>query len=78
MEIILFQVKNMKITTRVVRTVLADILSIPSSKTLQRRHLNTHFIELIGADNQLIKREAELQPSFQPLSAANKVKLVSC
>jgi hypothetical protein len=59
-------------------TVLADILSIPSSKTLLRRHLNTHFIELIGADNQLIKREAELQPSFQPLSAANKVKLVSC
>jgi hypothetical protein len=59
-------------------TVLADILSIPSSKTLLRRHLNTHFIELIGADNQLIKREAELQTSFQPLSAANKVKLVSC
>ena len=58
-------------------TVLADILSIPSSKTLLRRHLNTHFIELIGSENQMIKREAELQPTYHPLSAANKVKLVS-
>jgi hypothetical protein len=57
-------------------TVLADILSIPSSKTLLRRHLNTHFIELIGSENQLLKREAEIQPLYQPLSAANKVKLV--
>lgn len=58
-------------------TVLADILSIPSSKTLLRRHLNTHFIDLIGAENQMIKRETEIKPNYQPLSAANKIKLVS-
>jgi hypothetical protein len=57
-------------------TVLADILSIPSSKTLLRRHLNTHFIDLIGAENQMIKREMELKTNYQPLSAANKIKLV--
>ena len=57
-------------------TVLSDILSIPVSKTLLRRHLNTHFIDLIGAENQLIKREAEMKSSYLPLSAANKIKLV--
>ncbi len=57
-------------------TVLSDILSIPVAKTLLRRHLNTHFIDLIGVENQLLKRDAELKQSYTPLSAATKIKLV--
>ncbi len=62
---------------RFTSTVLSDILSIPGAKTLLRRHLTTHFIDLIGAENQLLKREAELQPTYVPLSAATKIKIVS-
>ncbi len=57
-------------------TVLADILSIPSSKTLLRRHLNTLFIDLIGADMHQLKKDAEAQPNYQQLTASSKVKHV--
>jgi hypothetical protein len=57
-------------------TVLADILSIPSSKTLLRRHLNTLFIDLIGADMRQLKKDAEAQPNYQQLTASSKVKHV--
>lgn len=55
-------------------TVLADILAIPTSKTLLRRHLNTLFSDLIGPQINQIKTEAELHSGFQPLSASNKLK----
>lgn len=55
-------------------TVLADILSIPSAKTLLRRHLNTLFVDLIGIHMQHLKKEAESKPGFQLLNATNKVK----
>jgi hypothetical protein len=55
-------------------TVLADILSIPASKTLLRRHLNSLFIDLIGATMHKLKKEAESQPGYQMLNASAKVK----
>jgi hypothetical protein len=55
-------------------TVLADILAIPTSKTLLRRHLNTLFSDLIGSQINQIKIDAELSSGFQPLSASNKLK----
>ncbi len=55
-------------------TVLADLLAIPTSKTLLRRHLNTLFADLIGSQMNQIKLEAEQSSSYQPLSASNKLK----
>lgn len=55
-------------------TVLADILSIPASKTLLRRHLTTLFNDLIGEQVHQNKRTAESQPDYKPLSASNKLK----
>lgn len=57
-------------------TVLADILSIPTTKTLLRRHLNTLFIDLIGIHMQHLKKEAESKPGFVLLNATSKVKHV--
>lgn len=60
--------------TRFNSTVLADILSIPASKTLLRRHLNSLFIDLIGPTMHKLKKEAESQPGYQLLNASSKVK----
>jgi len=38
---------------------LASVLNIPSSKTLLRRHLNAHFVNLIGKEKHDLKSEAE-------------------
>lgn len=38
---------------------LASILNIPSGKTLLRRHLTAHFINLIGKDKQEMKSEVD-------------------
>ncbi|XP_013107414.1 uncharacterized protein LOC106087067 [Stomoxys calcitrans] len=54
--------------------LLADLLSIPPSKTLLRRHLATHFKELLGRDVIQGKRDAEAQPSYQPLTITAKIK----
>ncbi|XP_059175562.1 liprin-beta-1-like isoform X3 [Physella acuta] len=54
--------------------LFAVLLSIPPSKTLLRRHLNTHFISLIGPETQTRKREHESQPGYVPLQPNNKVK----
>lgn len=54
--------------------LFAVLLSMPPSKTLLRRHLNTHFISLIGPDTQTRKREHESQPGYVPLMPSNKVK----
>lgn len=55
-------------------TVLADILSIPTSKTLIRRHLNSLFVDLIGPQMQKLKQDTENQSGYQQLSASSKVK----
>lgn len=55
--------------------LFAQLLSIPGNKTLLRRHLNTHFIALIGNDTQHKKREHESQPSYIPLLPNAKVKV---
>ncbi|XP_037051873.1 liprin-beta-1 isoform X7 [Bradysia coprophila] len=54
--------------------LLADLLSIPPSKTLLRRHLGTHFKELLGRDVIQLKREAETTLGFQPLTLVAKIK----
>lgn len=55
--------------------LLADLLSIPPSKTLLRRHLGTHFKELLGRDVIQQKREAENTLGFQPLTLTAKIKV---
>ena len=54
--------------------LLASLLSIPSSKTLLRRHLTIHFGDLIGRDIVGEKRRAESDPSYQPLTPSARVK----
>ncbi|XP_063699034.1 liprin-beta-1 [Culicoides brevitarsis] len=54
--------------------LLADLLSIPPSKTLLRRHLSTHFKELLGRDVIQIKRDAENTLGYQPLTLYSKIK----
>ncbi len=55
--------------------VFASILSIAPSKTLLRRHLNTHFVTLIGNDTQHKKREVEAQVGNVPLTPNQKIKV---
>lgn len=55
--------------------LLAELLSIPPSKTLLRRHLATHFKELLGRDIIQVKRDAENTLGFQPLTLAAKIKV---
>ncbi|ESO11355.1 hypothetical protein HELRODRAFT_116792 [Helobdella robusta] len=54
--------------------VLAAILSIPSNKTLLRRHLTTHFVSLVGSEVQQMKRSVENEANYIPLSTNQKVK----
>ncbi|XP_058129735.1 liprin-beta-1 isoform X2 [Anopheles coustani] len=54
--------------------LFADLLSIPASKTLLRRHLATHFKDLLGRDIIQVKREAENTLGFQPLTISSKIK----
>ena len=56
--------------------VFASILSIAPNKTLLRRHLNTHFVTLIGSETQHKKREVEAQPGNVPLTPNQKVKVI--
>lgn len=56
--------------------LLADLLSIPPSKSLLRRHLAMHFKELVGRPVILSKRDAESAPGYQPLSITAKLKPV--
>lgn len=53
---------------------MAQLLNIPPSKTLLRRHLATHFNLLIGAEAQLQKRDAMELPDYVLLTATAKVK----
>jgi hypothetical protein len=55
--------------------VFATLLSIPSTKTLLRRHLSTHYVALIGNAVQQQKREMESLPGYMPLTPGQKVKV---
>lgn len=55
--------------------LLASLLSIPPGKTLLRRHLTTHFKELLGRDVIQEKREAEASLGYVPLTATAKMKV---
>lgn len=52
---------------------LADILVIPPNKTLLRRHLSAHFVNLVGQKTQAKKREVE-QVAGMALTLNMKVK----
>ncbi|XP_030767811.1 liprin-beta-2 isoform X3 [Sitophilus oryzae] len=55
--------------------LLASLLSIPPGKTLLRRHLNTHFKELLGKDIIQEKRELEATMGYIPLTPSSKLKI---
>ncbi|KAL7734963.1 hypothetical protein ACLKA6_011228 [Drosophila palustris] len=54
--------------------LLADLLSIPPSKSLLRRHLAMHFKELVGRTIIHCKRDAEAAPDYLPLTITAKLK----
>ncbi|KAH8397244.1 hypothetical protein KR215_011136 [Drosophila sulfurigaster] len=54
--------------------LLADLLSIPPSKSLLRRHLAMHFKELVGRLIIHSKRDAESAPGYLPLTITAKLK----
>ena len=51
--------------------LLADLLSIPSNKTLLRRHLSIHFKELVGRDVMQKKRTANQDASGSVAGGGN-------
>ncbi|KAK9517282.1 hypothetical protein VZT92_025165 [Zoarces viviparus] len=53
---------------------LAMLLNIPPQKTLLRRHLNTNFNNLVGAQAHQEKREYTEAAGYTPLSITAKVK----
>ncbi|RZF38546.1 hypothetical protein LSTR_LSTR006141 [Laodelphax striatellus] len=55
--------------------LLASLLSIPPGKTLLRRHLTTHFKDLLGRDVIQEKRDAEASLGYVPLTTTAKVKV---
>lgn len=55
--------------------LLASLLSIPPNKTLLRRHLATHFKQLVGSDIIRGKRECEASPNYIPLIPSMKIKV---
>ncbi len=55
--------------------LLASLLSIPPSKTLLRRHLSTHFKELLGKEAIQAKRQAEAALGHTPLTPTAKIKV---
>lgn len=56
--------------------LLASLLSIPPSKTLLRRHLSTHFKELLGREAIQAKRQAEATFGHTPLTPTAKIKVL--
>lgn len=55
--------------------MFAELLSIPQSKTLLRRHLSKSFTELVGSELIRQKRAAEAAPGFIPPSPHLKLKV---
>jgi hypothetical protein len=56
---------------------LAEVLQIPAHKTLLRRHLTTHFNNILGQEIISYKRELLTQPNVTFLSPALKIKVRS-
>ncbi|KAL1115971.1 hypothetical protein AAG570_005466, partial [Ranatra chinensis] len=56
-------------------TLLASLLSIPPEKTLLRRHLSTHFTQLVGPVVIQSKRLAETSLGYIPLTTSLKIKV---
>jgi len=56
--------------------LMATLLSIPQSKTLLRRHLATHFNQLLGRDVVQTKRDMETSPTHPALNPVSKVKIL--
>lgn len=55
--------------------LLATLLSIPPSKTLLRRHLTTHFNQILGREVVQHKRESENTFGFVPLTLTARLKV---
>lgn len=55
--------------------LLAELLSIPSNKTLLRRHLTLRFAELLGKDMIGLKRDAATTLGYIPMSITAKIKV---
>ncbi|XP_071954632.1 liprin-beta-1-like isoform X4 [Antedon mediterranea] len=64
----------MVLEPRFLADTLAALLCIPPTKTLLRRHLNTHFVSLVTSECQAEKREIERLPTFVPLNSLAKIK----
>ncbi len=57
---------------------LAEVLQMPVQKTLLRRHLSSHFSQLLGNEVIVAKREVLAQPYVLLLTSALKVKVGPC
>ncbi|KAL0103428.1 hypothetical protein PUN28_017593 [Cardiocondyla obscurior] len=55
--------------------LLATLLSIPPAKTLLRRHLTTHFNQILGREVVQQKREMESTLGFVPLTLTARLKV---
>ena len=55
--------------------LLASLLLIPQGKTLLRRHLATHFNQLVGREVVQAKREMDTSSAYPPLIPVVKVKV---
>ncbi|OXU23679.1 hypothetical protein TSAR_010686 [Trichomalopsis sarcophagae] len=55
--------------------LLATLLSIPPAKTLLRRHLTTHFNQIVGREVVQQKREMENTLGFMPLTLTARLKI---
>lgn len=54
---------------------LASVLQIPQTKTLLRRHLTTHFNQLLGTDVIAEKRKFLTEPLVVPLTPEMKIRV---
>lgn len=57
--------------------LLATLLSISPGKTLLRRHLTTHFNQILGREVVQRKREIENTSGFIPLTLTARLKVIS-
>ncbi|KAI6177245.1 hypothetical protein M3Y97_00886000 [Aphelenchoides bicaudatus] len=55
---------------------LAEVLQIPAHKTLLRRHLTTHFNNIVGSEIISYKRELLTQPNVTFLAPALRIRLL--
>lgn len=55
--------------------LFATLLSIPTNKTLLRRHISAKFKQLIGDELSKTKRDYECQPNYTPMIPGSKVKV---